>query len=105
MATTVFAALFVHRHDGDDPPPSPPSGGGPALKVLNGGLATLALAVMVAGCSSSYQELETAIAGGDVSGALAKCRDEARTAYYVDKKSKDDALAIYEACKVREGVQ
>ncbi|MBX3218930.1 MAG: hypothetical protein KF795_00340 [Labilithrix sp.] len=103
MATTVFAALFVHRDGGGPPPPAGP--GGPALKVLNGGLAAVALAAVLVGCGPSFSEIETAIAGDAVSEKLAKCRDEARTAYYAEKKSKDDALARYESCKQREGLQ
>lgn len=104
MATTVFAALFVNRHGGGGPPAGP-GGAGPALKVLNGGLATFILAAALVGCGPSFSEIETAIAGDAVSEKLATCRDEARTAYYVEKRSKDEALARYEACKQREGLR
>ena len=100
---TVFAALFVNHGGGD--PPAGPGGAGPALKVLNGGLATFVLAAALVGCGPSFSEIETAIAGDAVSEKLATCRDEARTAYYVEKRSKDEALARYEACKQREGLR
>ena len=104
MATTVIGALFVNRHDGD-PPAGPTNGAGPGLSVISGGLSALAIVAMLAGCGPSAAAIESAAAGGDVSAQLAKCRAEARSAYYVEKKSEAEALAVYEACKKREGVQ
>lgn len=68
------------------------------------GLAAV-LSLALVGCPSLLpRDLESAIAGADVSGPLKKCREEARTAYYVDKKSVDASLKVYEDCKKREGV-
>lgn len=41
----------------------------------------------------------------DPSDALTKCRAEARAAHFVGKKSVEEAFAVYEACKRREGAE
>lgn len=59
---------------------------------------------LIAACGPSFEEIEKAAAGGDVSSKLAKCRAEARADYYVGEKSVDEAMATYHACLKREGV-
>ncbi len=61
-------------------------------------------AASAAGCGPSFAEIEKAAAGGDVSAKLAKCRAEARAAFYAEQKTAAEAEAINEACKKREGL-
>lgn len=65
----------------------------------------IVLALASAACGPSFETIEKAAAGGDVSAKLTKCRAEAREAYYVAHKTEAESLAAYEACKRREGVQ
>lgn len=55
-------------------------------------------------CGPSFEEIERAAAGGDVSAKLAKCRAEARADYYVGQKSVEESMATYRNCLRREGV-
>lgn len=36
---------------------------------------------------------------------LSKCRGDARAAYYIDRKTVEESLAVYEDCKRREGLK
>lgn len=56
-------------------------------------------------CGPSFEEIERAAAGGDVSAKLAKCRAEARADYYVGQKSVEESMATYRNCLKREGVE
>lgn len=56
------------------------------------------------GCGSTFAELEDAANDGQVPAKLAKCRGEARAAFYVEQKSVDEAMARYKACQKREGL-
>jgi hypothetical protein len=58
----------------------------------------IALAIALSGCW--YQEANAPT----TSALLAKCRDEGRGAFY-DGATADEAEAIYQRCKAREGVQ
>lgn len=40
----------------------------------------------------------------DPQSALEKCAAEARAEYYVGESSVEDAMAVFEACKKREGL-
>ncbi len=60
-------------------------------------IATGAL-VLVAGCGSFAPEPM------DPTDALAKCRDEARAAYFVGDAGMSASLDAYERCKTREGI-
>lgn len=107
MATTLFAALFVSHDKGDPPPPNTgaSSDGGATLKVIAGGMSVLVLAlvalVAMAGCGASFDDLEKAAAQGDNASKLALCRADARTAFYVEGKSVEDAMKRYDACAAK----
>lgn len=65
-------------------------------------LASVVLLVAVAGCGASLSEVRAEVKR--TSQALSDCRDEARVAFFVDRKTEAEALAIYEACKKRNGL-
>jgi hypothetical protein len=61
-----------------------------------------AVGACLTGCGPSFAEIEKA---SDASAAkLQKCRGEARADFYVGKKSVEDSMRTYEACKKREGL-
>ncbi len=57
-----------------------------------------AACVALSACAISVSDPE------DPTGALEKCRTEARAAYYVGEASEDEAMDIYQRCLIREGV-
>ncbi len=89
MATTLFAALFVTHDNGPKPP-----GGPPALTLVSGVLFCLALV----GCGAALSDLAQ---DGNAS-KLTECRTEARTAFYADRKTVEESLAIYDACVAKK---
>jgi hypothetical protein len=103
---SAVVATVINFLLGRDPPTPPPSGDGPALRALPGGLAAVFLCFVLVASTTSCQDAKSAADEIETVGAkLAKCRGEARTAYYVDHKSEPEAWAVYEGCKRREGVQ
>lgn len=64
----------------------------------------LALA-LACGCRTTLADIEDAATASEVvADKLHKCRNEARDAFYVEHKSEKAALAVYDACKKREGL-
>lgn len=59
------------------------------------------LALAIAGCGSTFAELEDAAKHGDDDAKLKLCRADARAAFYVDGKTEKEALAIFDACTAR----
>lgn len=74
------------------------------VPIVFGYLVGATIGASVAGCGSTFAELEKAAKDGDVSAKLALCRGEARAAFYVEQKTEAESLARYEACKKREGL-
>lgn len=65
-----------------------------------------ALGYTMTGCKPLVDDVKDAKDQSDVDAEkLAKCRGETRAAYYVGQKSVEESLAVYEACKRREGLQ
>lgn len=62
------------------------------------------VAVCIAGCGASFEELEKAAGAGDIGAKTALCRGEMRAAFYVGQKSEAESLAVYDACIKREGL-
>lgn len=86
VVTSVIAFLMGRPND----PPSPPLVGA-MLGVL-----------LLAACGSSLAEVSKDVkTDGD---KLKECRADARAAFFVDGKSEQESLAIYEACKKDGGL-
>ncbi len=66
--------------------------------------AVLVICLALAGCGSTFAELEAAANNGDVPAKLKLCRAEARTAFYVEGTSGEEAMNRYRSCKSREGL-
>ncbi len=98
IVSTIVGALFVNFKEKG--PPDPPTGGtgGPNLSLIAGGLGAALACFVLVGCGPTFAELEEAANGGDDNAKIALCRAEARTAFYVEGKSKDEALARFDAC-------
>jgi len=110
VVSALLAALgtiFVNKGGGggDAGGGSGTAAPGGKLTVLPGGLACIALTLVLSGCGPSFSEIDKAASGGDTSAKLRKCNSEARAAYYVANKSADEAMAIHDACKKREGLK
>lgn len=64
-----------------------------------------ALGYGLTGCKLAG-DVNTAHAEAEKDAAkLRECRSEARSAYYVALRSVEESLAVYEACKRRQGLQ
>lgn len=64
-------------------------------------VAVAAVMLWSLGCAS----VADATGNDDVADALARCRQEARDAFYEEHATRDEALAVYGDCKRREGIQ
>jgi len=105
----LFGIFFLNRHD--DPPPPDAGNGGTGLRVIAGGAAVLALAVLggLAGCGALAPTVDS-VNDPTVDEALSKCRGDARAAYHIangpagEGMKPEDAYAIYTACKKDAGL-
>ncbi len=100
VASTVIGTLFVTH----DPGPKDPPGTPPALTVLTGGAAALLFCIIFAACAP-FSDLEKAAAQGDNAAKLSLCRADARAAFYVDQKTIEESIAVYDACAKKAGGQ
>ncbi len=64
--------------------------------------AVLALVLALSACTPTLEEMREA--SDATSKILKECRAEAREALYVDKKSADESMRVYEKCKKRGGL-
>lgn len=57
------------------------------------------------GCGPYFSDLEHRAQDGEVDAKLRLCESEARDAFYVQKKPREDAMASYRECLRREGIE
>lgn len=64
-----------------------------------------AIVVLLAAAScATFKDIEDAANDGSVPAKLRVCRAEARAAFYVGQRSAAESMAVYDACKKREGL-
>ncbi len=88
--------FLLGRDDKQDPPPPAAGPPGPGTRSI-GFIGAATLSLCLGGCG-------TFLEAKDPTSILEKCAGEARAEYLVGEKTVEEAMAVFEACKKREGL-